>query len=233
MILGSKLCSSLSKNLNSDKIIDVALIELIVQGHTEAAFSLLEQNPELANEADPDHLSAAMIALYHGHKELADAILQRKSALTLFEAASFGRLAELERILETESIENWSTDGFQALHLAAYFGRVETAKALLSWRAPLDSLSRNQLGVSPLHAALANGHESIARDFVFEGADVNLASSTGWTPMHYAIHLGNRPLLLFLREHGATPPEATTRPTLTEIAEKSGNTELLEQLQLS
>jgi hypothetical protein len=48
--------------------------------------------------------------------------------------------------------------------------------------------------------------------------------------MHYAIHLGNRPLLLFLREHGATPPEATTRPTLTEIAEKSGNTELLEQL---
>jgi uncharacterized protein len=206
----------------------VALIELIHQGHSQAAFSLLEQNPDLAEETDSVGVSAALLALYHGHSELAEAILQRKSNLSVFEAAAFGKNAELEKFLETSSEHPWSADGYQPLHLAAYFGRTESTRLLLSYRAPLNELSRNQLGVAPLHSALSNGHEALARELIHEGAEVNLQNRTGWTSLHYAAHLGNRPLARFLIDHGAKKLKNADGLDPSEIAEKSGKTELLD-----
>ena len=71
----------------------MALIELIQQGQPEAAFALLEQNPGLADEVGKDGISAAMLALYVGQRELAEQIASHKSNLTVHEAAAFGRIA--------------------------------------------------------------------------------------------------------------------------------------------
>lgn len=208
----------------------MALIELIQQGQPEAAFALLEQNPELADEVGADGVSAAMLALYHGQKDLAEEIASRKSSLNIFEAAAFGRVVELEKGLTDSNKESYSPDGFQPLHLAAFFGRQEAMKVLLGSRVGLDTLSNNGLGVAPLHSALANGHESIARELVYEGADVNLASKSEWTPLHYAAHLGNRPLALFLKEHGAVPVPGPNGKTPRDMAEDKGLSELAEVL---
>jgi ankyrin repeat protein len=199
----------------------VGLSELIQQGHTSAAFSLLEQNPGLADEP-----GAALLALYHGQSELAEAIIDQKSALTGFEAAAFGRVSELEGV-EVDSV---SEDGWQPLHLAAFFGHLEAVRFLLSKRASLDWLSENPLGVSPLHSALANKHEAIARELVFEGADVNLASRSGWTPLHYAAHQGNRALAQFLIENGATPTPGPEGKFPSDLAEEAGYKDLVEIL---
>jgi len=208
----------------------VALIELIQQGQAEAAFALLEQNPELADEVGADGVSAAMLSLYYGQRELAEEIASRKSNLSIFEAAAFGRVVELEKGLTDQNKESYSPDGFQPLHLAAFFGRQEAMKVLLGSRVSLDAVSQNGLGVAPLHSALANGHENVARELVFEGADVNLATKSDWTPLHYAAHLGNRPLVLFLKEHGAVPVAGPDGKTPRDIAEEKGLPEVVEVL---
>lgn len=208
----------------------MALIELIQQGQPEAAFALLEQNPELADESGDDGVSAAMLALYVGQRELADQIIAHKSAMTVHEAAAFGRIVHLEKLLTDETKESFSPDGFQPLHLAAYFGRQEALKVLLGSRVVLDTLSDNGLGVAPLHSALSNDHETVARELVYEGADVNLASKAGWTPLHYAANLGNRPLALFLKEHGAEPRPGPEGKFPRDIAEEKGHLELVEVL---
>ncbi len=208
----------------------MALIELIQQGQPEAAFALLEQNPELADGVGEDGVSAAMLALYFGQRELADQIISNKSAMTVHEAAAFGRIVHLEKLLTDENKESLSPDGFQPLHLAAYFGRPEAVKVLLGCRVVLDALSENGLGIAPLHSALSNGHENIARELVFEGADVNLASKSGWTPLHYAASLGNRPLALFLKEHGAEPKPGPEGKFPRDIAAEKGHQELVDVL---
>lgn len=208
----------------------MALIELIRQGQPEAAFSLLEQNPELADEVGEDGASAALLALYYDQRDLADAIIAQKSALTIFEAAAFGRTVELEKALTDENKESFSSDGFQPLHLAAFFGRQEALKMLLGRRVGLNTISQNGFGVAPLHSALANGHESIARELVYEGADVNLAGQSGWTPLHYAAHLGNRPLALFLKEHGAVSQPGPDGKSPKDLAEEEGHRDVAEVL---
>lgn len=204
----------------------MALTELIRQGHSQAAFSLLEQNPELAEEVDAAGVTATLIALYQNERELAESILERKSSLTVFESAAFGKNAELENFLEEGSVSLWSPDGFQPLHLAAFFGRVESTRLLLSYRASLNELSRNDFGVAPLHSALANGHEALARELIHEGADVNLPSRSGWTSLHYAAQLGNRPLTRFLLDHGAKQSLSREGLLPAQIAEINGHIEL-------
>jgi ankyrin repeat protein len=171
-----------------------------------------------------------MQALYFGQRDLADHIASYKSQLSVFEAAAFGRSVELEKALSHENKSSFSPDGFQPLHLAAFFGRQEAVRILLSNRVSLDTLSQNGLGVTPLHSALANGYENVARELVFEGADVNLASKSEWTPLHYAAHLGNKPLVLFLREHGAVSKQGPEGKTPRDIAEEKGFLEVAEVL---
>ena len=208
----------------------MALIELIQQGQPEAAFALLEHNPELADEVGEDGVSSAMIALYFGQRELAEHIASNKSSLSVHEAAAFGRIVHLEKLLTDDNKESFSPDGFQPLHLAAYFGRQEAIKVLLGCRVGLDTMSKNGLGVAPLHSALSNDNETIARELVFEGADVNLASQAGWTPLHYAASLGNRPLALFLKEHGAEPKPGRDGKSPRDVAIEKGHLELVEVL---
>ena len=208
----------------------MALIELIQQGQSEAAFALLEHNPEIADEVGEDGVSAAMLALYLGQRDLAEQIASHKFELTVHEAAAFGRIVHLEKLLTDDNKESFSPDGFQPLHLAAFFGRQDAVKVLLGSRVDLDTLSNNALGVAPVHSALANAHETVARELVYEGADVNLASSSGWTPLHYAAHLGNRPLALFLKEHGAEPKAGPEGKFPKDLAEEKGHQELVEVL---
>ena len=208
----------------------MALIELIQQGQPEAAFALLEQNPQIADEVGPDGVSAAMLALYFGQRELAEQIISNKSSMTVHEAAAFGRIVHLEKLLNDGNKESFSPDGFQPLHLAAFFDRQEALKVLLGSRVGLDVISQNGLGVAPLHSALANDNETIARELVFEGADVNLASNSGWTPLHYAAHLGNKPLALFLKEHGAEAKPGPEGKMPSDMALEKGHQELVDVL---
>lgn len=179
---------------------DDAFVALAKCGDQEAIASV----PERAGGCDEHGVSALMWALYYGHPETA-AFIGRLRPVSLHEAAALGRMDDLvEGAAQNPGSPNsLSADGFTALGFASYFGQIEAVQWLLEQGCDPNVVSQNSLGVAPLHSALSAGYLEVVYQLVKYGADVNLASAEGWTPLHYAGDLGDEELVRFLRAHGA------------------------------
>src|SRR3954468_25080256 len=111
------------------------------------------------NERADGRVSPILEALYEGRRDDADALLAESSELDVFEAAGTGNADRVRELLEDDPslAHAWSSDGFQALHLAAFFGHANAAEALLERRADPSQVSRHELiKVTPLHSAVAS-----------------------------------------------------------------------------
>lgn len=181
------------------------LIIAAKQGDLEAIDKLLSDHPELADAKDEDGVSAILLALYHGHPDVARRLARDRTDFSIFEATVLGKLERLREIIEAipESVNAVSSDGFTALGFAAYFGQLDSATLLLAKGANPNIVSRNALGVAPLHSALAGGQSAIALMLINGGADVNLKNSEGWTPLHYTADVGDAEIAALLVEMGA------------------------------
>jgi ankyrin repeat protein len=179
----------------------------ISTGDVDSVRALLDSHPDLLAEPGPDGASAALTALYSGHAPLADELAARAGQLSVFEAAAFDDTARLAELIDAdrEVVESWSADGWQPLHLAAFFGRTEAARALLDADAPVIEYSRNPIAVQPLHAAAAGQHSEIVWLLIASDADVNAPQQHGWTPLHSAAHNADVESIRALRSAGADP----------------------------
>lgn len=125
-------------------------------------------------------------------------------------------------------VREWSPDGFQALHLASFFGHAGAARALLERGADPSIVSRHEfVKVMPLHSAVAReGAEDLATvEVLLEGgAPVNAAVEGGHTPLHSAASNGNEALVAALLAHGAdrAAPTADGRTPL-DMARENGH----------
>jgi uncharacterized protein len=162
----------------------------------------------------PDTVSPVLQALYEGRTADADALLAEHPTLDIFEAAALGRTERARELLDADPklVGAWSPDGFQALHLAAFFGRADTADLLLERGADAASLSRHEfVKVTPLHSAVAaEGAEDLRTVEVLlaRGAPVDARAEGGGTPLHSAAFNGNVPIVEALLAHGADPDAA-------------------------
>ncbi len=86
--------------------------------------------------------------------------------------------------------------GLSALHHAVRQGHGETVFALLDAGADINQLTGGDES-SPLLMATINGHFDLGRQLVERGADVNLASHAGVTPLFAAINLHWAPKALY------------------------------------
>jgi cytohesin len=99
------------------------------------------------------------------------------------------------------------------LHLAAYVGDLEKAKALIQNG---DVNAHDQVGQTPLHMAARTGQREMADLLLSNGADVNGQVEGGWTPLHEAARSGHENVAKLLIARGAvvnarmTPPEHET-----------------------
>src|SRR5438105_5043922 len=104
-------------------------------------------------------LSELMQALYQGKGERAQELRRQRDDLDLFEAAAVGDTACIRRLLAAgQDVNAWTSDGFTALHLAAFFGGPEAVRELVAAGAHLETAARNQefaAGAHPLHSAAA------------------------------------------------------------------------------
>ena len=186
------------------------LFEAITAGDEEQVKELLGDRPELAGTRNADGLSPVLHALYTGHDDLVQPLLDTNPPLDVFDAAAVGRTRGLEELLEAddEAARSWSADGFTPLHLAAYFGQAEAVRALLERGAKVDAVARNPLGVQPLNSAAASpaagARTEIARALLEAGADPNHELPEGFRPLDAAEQNGDDELAALLREHGAT-----------------------------
>jgi ankyrin repeat protein len=151
--------------------------------------------------------SAVMTALYHGRRDLAEALLPPDEALDVWEAAALGRTDRLRAILDAEPahLERTSPDGFRPLALAAFFGHDAGARLLLERGADIEARGTGEIRTTALQAAAAANETAIARLLLEAGADPNAEQPGGFTALDSAIQNGNDELQRLLRERGATP----------------------------
>jgi ankyrin repeat protein len=184
-----------------------AFFSAIAAGDVDEVRRMLDWEPRLMQEAGPDGASVALTALYAGQPRLADELAARSGDLSVFEAAAFDDTTRLEELITADRtvVNSWSADGWQPLHLAAYFGRAEAARALLDADAQVSQPSRNTTRVQPLHAAAAARHAELVWILIASDADVDARQRGGWTPLHSAVSNADIDSIQALLSAGADP----------------------------
>ncbi len=140
-------------------------------GDAQRLQRILEEDPALANAANPDGFSPLGLAAFFGHKAAVQVLLARgaevdavdksRFANTPLDAAVAANHVEVVKVLlqNHASVNVRSAGGFTPLHKAALSGNLEIAKLLLDRGA--DSTAGNDEGKSPLQCAAEKGHEEV------------------------------------------------------------------------
>jgi len=92
-------------------------------------------------------------------------------------------------------------DGATALHWAAYWDELTTARLLMAAGATV--ATTNALGVTPLWLACNNGSAAMVGALLDAGADANAVLPSGETPLMTASRTGNADAVRVLLTHGA------------------------------
>ena len=154
-------------------------------------------------------MSELLQAVYRGDQARVDELLAAGPELDVFEAAAVGRVDRLRTLLDEDATlaNAWAEDGFQPLGLASFFGYADAARLLVDRGAQVNSASRNDLKVMPLHSAVAEKDPEIryeiAKLLLEHGADPNARQQDDFTPLMAADQQGDQRLRALLVEHGA------------------------------
>jgi uncharacterized protein len=154
--------------------------------------------------------SKILQALYTGNRERAEELLAAGPQLDFFEAAAVGDTERVRELLASDprAANAWAEDGFQPLGLSVFFGHLDTARALVDAGAEVNSPSRNDFKVMPLHSACATKDPEVryelAKLLLEHGADPNARQQDEFTPLMAAEQHGDERLRELLVEHGAT-----------------------------
>jgi ankyrin repeat protein len=185
------------------------VLQTVRAGDISGVERLLESDPSLVNSHDEMGNSALLLALYYGHKEIAQMLLARGAEINIFEATAAGVLPRVKSLLDADPglIRAYSHDGFTVLHLAAFFGHLGLVEYLLTRNPDVDAVARNPMGVTALHSAAAHYQKNIAlaivKALVGAGASVNAKQAEDFTALHAAAQSGNVELVRFLLDNGA------------------------------
>ena len=90
--------------------------------------------------------------------------------------------------------------GFNALHWAAYSGRLECVGLLLEAKIGIESKTED--GRTALHIAAERGHFAFVKAILEKKADINAVNSVGWSAVRLALVTNQRIVIDFLIENG-------------------------------
>jgi len=185
-------------------------LKSIQRGATAEVADAVAADPTLLSWRDANGVSGLMWSIYSGQPLIRDFFLAEKARtgaqLEFLEAASVGDAAALDQTPGeiSELIQEFSGDGWTALHLAAAFGTPEAVRWLLDHGAPVAAVSNNAQRNQPLHAALALGRNpDTTRMLLDAGADPNARQTGGFTAIFSAAAANRRDLAELLVTAGA------------------------------
>lgn len=185
------------------------IFEAIAAGDADRVRALVEADPSLVHTQNEEGTSALLLARYYGRLDLVELLLERASALDVFEAAALGRLERVRELVDSDAelARAYAPDGFHPLGLAAFFGHPDVVRFLLERGADVNAVARNErVRTTALQAAAASGDNESARLLLEAGADVSATETGGFTALHAAEANGNRELVALLLEYGADAP---------------------------
>jgi hypothetical protein len=114
--------------------------------------------------------------------------------------AAFKGNVEAVRLLHGRGGEI-NSNGWTALHYAAFQGQTGVAKYLLDNKAEVDARAPN--GITPLMAGVRNGHTDVVKLLLAQRADPNAKNDAGGTALQWALKGGNTDLAQLLKQAGA------------------------------
>jgi uncharacterized protein len=214
-------------------------LKYVQRGATAEVADAVHDDPSLLTLRDAQGVSPLMWSIYSSQPLIRDFLLaqfaEKGIALDLFEAAAVADADALTRRLEfaPESVNDYSPDGWTALHLAAAFGSPEAVRILLAHGAKVDAASRNPQANQPLHAVLALGRNPETIQLLLEaGANPNARQTAGYTAIFSAAAANRRDLCELLIAHGANPKlENDFNQTAATFARDRGHLELANWLE--
>src|SRR5918998_4255905 len=161
------------------------LFESIKAGDIDAVRAAVSEDPAAAAARDENGRSAVRAALYIHNQKLADVLLEAKPELDVFDAAAAGDVDRLTELLDgdPELVGAWSEDGYNPLHLAAFFDRGKAVRLLLDRGAQVGAVARNDMKVQPLHSAVAARSMEIVAALLVAGADPNAPPEGDLSPL--------------------------------------------------
>ena len=181
------------------------LEEYIETGNYQDLDLLLSQNPDLVKENTSHDISALLLACYYQKSQIVQVILKYIKSITIHEACAAGLTEQVQFMVDQKPdvINELSSHGFYPLGIASHFGKEDIVRILLRNGANPNSSSQNGYQVFPIHSALSNGQNKIAKMLIEAGAEVNVLQSSRISPLHLAAQQGNIDMIIILLEHGA------------------------------
>lgn len=189
------------------------LFDSIEAGDVGAVRLAVSEDPSAAAARDDKGLSAVRAALYVHRQDVADVLLEASPELDVFDAAAAGDVDRLTELLDGDKdlVGAWSEDGFNPLHLAAFFDRGKAVRLLLDRGADVGAVARNSMQVQPLHSAVAVGSLEVVAALLVAGADPNARQEGGFTPLMGAAQEDPEgDMARLLKDHGAEESAAPT-----------------------
>src|SRR5690606_6476541 len=181
------------------------LEEYIETGNYQDLDLLLSQNPDLVKENTSHDISALLLACYYQKSQIVQVILKYIKSITIHDACAAGLTEQVQFMVDQKPdvINELSSHGFYPLGIASHFGKEDIVRILLRNGANPNSSSQNGYQVFPIHSALSNGQNTIAKMLIEAGAEVNVLQSSRISPLHLAAQQGNIDMIIVLLEHGA------------------------------
>jgi uncharacterized protein len=203
--------------------------EAVKAGSVAEVRRMVKELPTLAGARDGTGVSAILLAMYHGKRDIAAALVELGAPVDVFEASALGLVDRLKVLIAEDSsrVSAYAQDGFYPLGLAAFFGQLEAVRALIAAGADVHATARNAFKVQPVHAAAASRNLDILRAVLEAGGDPNVPQQQGFVPLHEAATSGNREMAELLIKHGANPRLANDAgKSSIDLATENGHTEL-------
>jgi uncharacterized protein len=208
------------------------LIESIRKGDAASVGKLLDEDRGLL-QAAAGPVSAMMLAVYHGRRDIAQLFLEHGAEPAFGEAVALGDSDRVHSMLAGNPalLQDFTPDGFTLAGLAIFFRHPELARDLIERGADIHAAARNAQRVAPVHAAASVGDTASMRLLLERGADPNARQHMGYAPLHATAANGDRATAELLVAHGADPKAATDDgKTPADFAAERGHNELAEWL---
>ena len=207
-----------------------AIFRAVEDGDGDEVRRLVRHRADIVDaQRATDGLSLVLYAMYLGKWEMVDLIAPIHPGLDVFESAALGRDRRVRHLTTTNPklLAKRSADGWTALHLAAFFGQIDTARVLIDQGADVNAASENDLSNRPLHSAAAGRHYAVCEVLIAGGADLDAQDAHGNTALMAAAMHGDRGLAeLLIKRSASRAVRNEAGQTANQFAEENGHDEL-------